>query len=268
MSSINLHTHSVFSDGTLSPRDILKKARLAAVEFFSLTDHDSIDGWINQEYSLGYGLKIARGVEINTSFHDNLHILGYGIDTENKNLRLKLTEYRSRRIQRVKKIVAALKEIGIDISLEDLSIKDSISYGRPHIADFLIKKKIIRNRKEAFQKYLGYEKPAYIPSIGPSIEETIKVIKDAGGYAVLAHPGAVKNLINMEEFKEMGLDGVEAFYPSHSGGTIRYFIETAKKLSLFVTAGTDYHGMGSGRDSLSGFDIEESLMGKLRERFL
>ena len=269
MSFVNLHTHSVFSDGTLSPRDVLKRAQNAGVEFFSLTDHDTVDGWRNPDYSLGdYKLKTVRGIEISTNFHDNLHILGYGIDTENKNLLLKLTEYKNRRIKRVEKIVDALKELGMDISLEELSIKENFSYGRPHIADCLIKKRIVRNRKEAFQKYLAYEKPAYIPSAGPSIEETIKVIKDAGGYSVLAHPGAVKNLINLGEFKEMGLDGIEALYPSHSGGTIRYFIDEAKRLSLFLAAGTDYHGPGSGRDSLNGFDIEESLMGKLRERFV
>ncbi len=268
MPFVNLHTHSVFSDGTLSPRDVLKKAQNAGVEFFSLTDHDTVDGWRNPDYSLGdYKFKTVRGIEISTNFHDNLHILGFGIDIENEKLLSKLTEYKNRRIKRVEKIVDALKELGMDISLEELSIKDNFSYGRPHIADCLIKKHIIRNRKEAFQKYLGYEKPAYVPSCGPSIEETIKVIKDAGGYAVLAHPGAVKNLINIAEFKEMGLDGIEAFYPSHSGGTIRYFIEEAKKLSLFIAAGTDFHGPGSGRDSLNGFDIEESLMGKLRERF-
>jgi 3',5'-nucleoside bisphosphate phosphatase len=268
MPSINLHAHSSFSDGTIAPRDVLKRAQTAGVEFFSLTDHDTVEGWRNPDYSLDdYKLKIVRGIEISTNFHDNLHILGYGIDTENEDLLSKLTEYKNRRIKRVEKMVVALKELGIDISLEELTIKDRFSYGRPHIADCLIKKHIIRNRKEAFQKYLGYEKPAYVPSMGPSIEETIKVIKDAGGYPVLAHPGAVKNLINIAEFKEMGLDGIEAFYPSHSGGTIRYFIEEAKKSFLFITAGTDFHGPGSGRDSLNGFDIEESFMGKLRERF-
>ncbi|MCK4936448.1 MAG: PHP domain-containing protein [Elusimicrobiales bacterium] len=269
MPSVNLHTHSSFSDGTLAPCDVLKRAQAAGVEFFSITDHDTVDNWKSSEYSLSdYKLKIVRGTEISTSFHDNLHMLGFGIDIEDENFLSKLTEYKNRRIKRVEKVVEILKDLGMDISLEELSIKDNFSYGRPHIADCLIKKHIVRNRKEAFQKYLGYEKPAYVPSTGPSIEESIKIIKDAGGYAVLAHPGAVKNLINLEEFKEMGLDGIEAFYPTHSGSAIRYFIEEAKKLSLFITAGSDYHGPGSGRDSLTGFDIEESLMGKLRERFL
>jgi len=269
MPSVNIHTHSSFSDGTLAPWDVLKRAQMAGVEFFSLTDHDTVDGWINPDYSLDdYKLKTVCGIEISTNFHDNLHILGLGIDTGKKNFLSKLKKYKQRRIKRVEKIVEALKGLGMDISLEELSIKDNFSYGRPYIADCLIKKHIIRNRKEAFQKYLGHEKQAYVPSSGPSIEEAIKVIKEAGGYAVLAHPGAVKNLINLEEFKEMGLDGIEAFYPSHSGGVVRHFIEEAKKLSLFIVAGTDFHGPGSGRDDLRGFDIEETLMGKLRERFL
>ena len=97
MPSVNLHTHSVFSDGTLAPRDVLKRAQNAGVEFFSLTDHDTVDSWRNQNYSLSdYKLKIVRGIEISTSFHDNLHILGYGIDVENENLLLKLTEYKHR----------------------------------------------------------------------------------------------------------------------------------------------------------------------------
>ncbi len=267
--TVNLHNHSVFSDGTLSPIEVLKKALAARVSYFSLSDHDIISGW---DELLGeiksFKIRYITGVELSTIDHDNLHILGYGIDPQNAFFCAKIKDYRERRVRRIEKIFAKLREIGFNINLSELNINDKTTFGRPHISRLMKEKRFVKSAKEAFQKYLAYDMPAYVPPMGPSASEAIESIKKAEGLAFLAHPGSVEGFYDLKKLKDMGLDGIEAFYPTHTNNRIRMYLEQAKKLDLKVSAGTDFHGPGTEREEISGFAYDEKYFYWMREYFM
>lgn len=169
---------------------------------------------------------------------------------------------------RIKKIITLLREQGVDVTFGELDTAVGHSYGRPHIADLMRSKGFVKTRQKAFEKYIAYGKPAYSPPGGPGVEEAIKTIKNAGGIAVLAHPGVVYNILELAKWKDMGLDGIEAFYPAHTNVLTREFLALAKTHGLLVTAGTDYHGPDSGRGELYGFEFHEEFFAPLKGMFL
>ena len=258
MCYINLHTHSSFSDGTLSPSSLLQKALLNKIKYFSLTDHDTVSGskLLSAEIKK-IDLKFITGIEISTIDHDNLHILGYGIDLSNENFLNKLADYRKRRIKRIEKIFKKLNELGVDIDISELDITGDNTFGRPHVSDLMKKKGYAKSRKDAFQRYLANGQKAYVPPLGPSAKEAIEAIKEAKGYAFLAHPYAVDGFYEFKQYKDWGLDGIEAFYPLHTKARIEKYIKIAQEFSLFISAGTDFHGPGTDRDNISGYKYEE-----------
>jgi hypothetical protein len=253
----------------MPPRELADAVSRAGIGYFSLTDHDICDGWEELEPRLKeLRIRYLYGIELSTSLHDNLHILGYGLNLKDPVFLARLEAFRARRLERIKKIIGLLKAQGLEISFEELNTAAGRSYGRPHIADLMQSKGFVRTRQKAFEKYIAYGKPAYSPPLGPNIEEAIKTVKDAGGIAVLAHPGVVYKILELAKWKEMGLDGIEAFYPAHTQVLTREFLELAKTHGLLVTAGTDYHGPGSGRGELYGFEFYEEFFGPLKEMFL
>ncbi|OGR43434.1 MAG: hypothetical protein A2X28_00885 [Elusimicrobia bacterium GWA2_56_46] len=207
-------------------------------------------------------------MELSTRLHDNLHVLGYGLNLKDPVFLARLEDFRGRRLERIKIIIGLLKGQGFEVSFEELDTITDRTYGRPHIAELMKRKGFVKTRQKAFEKYIAYGKPAYSPPRGPDMEEAIKTIKEAGGIAVLAHPGVVYNVLELGKWKEMGLDGIEAFYPAHTNVLIREFLEMAKKHGLLVTAGTDFHGPGSGRGEMFGFEYHEEFFGSLKGMFL
>jgi len=255
---INLHNHSKHSDGTLEPEALAREAARAGIQYFSLTDHDTVGGWPGIEPVFkGLGVNYCRGVELSTSLHDNLHILGYGMDISNREFLAMLSDSREKRLERLKKIITLLRGLGIDISFEELPAVPGRTVGRPHIAELLRKKGIVKTCKQGFQRYVAFGRPAYAPPSGPAVEEAITAVKKAGGLAVLAHPGVVKDVLDLPRWKEAGLDGIEAFYPAHTNAFTRELMALAERYGLFVTAGTDFHGPGTDRDKMSGFEYSE-----------
>ena len=269
MSLINLHNHSTYSDGTLAPAALARAAARAGVKYFSLTDHDMVGGWAELEPALkDEGLSYCRGVEISTGRHENLHILGYGIDVADPVLAARLAEFRSRRVVRIKMILELLKGLGIEIAFEELPVPEGRTVGRPHIADVLKSRKLVSNRSQAFKRYLAPGQPAYVPPNGPPVEEAIRAVKDAGGKAVLAHPGVVAKILDLPAWKAAGLDGLEAFYPSHTGAATREFVTLAARHGLFVTAGVDFHGPGTERDKMYGFEYQDEYFSEIKKLFI
>ncbi|MCX5785967.1 MAG: PHP domain-containing protein [Elusimicrobia bacterium] len=266
---INLHNHSAHSDGTLAPEALARTAARAGINFFSLTDHDMTAGWAEMEPALKEaGIIYCYGVEFSSSLHDSLHILGYGLDPANPALLAKAAIFRAKRLERLKTIIGLLRGLGLEISYEELPFGDSHTLGRPHIADLLKKKGFVKTRKEAFERYIGRGRPAYAPPNGPGIEEAIQTIKAAGGFAVLAHPGVVVKILDLPAWKDMGLDGIEAFYPSHSNTLTREFIALAARYGLFITAGIDFHGPGTDRDRMFGFEYSEEMFKGIKKAFI
>lgn len=269
MALINLHNHSTYSDGTLDPAALAREAARAGIQYFSLTDHDMTGGWAEMAPALKEaGINYCYGVEISTCRHENLHILGYGMDPSDPVLAARLEDFRGRRIVRMKKILELLKGLGIDIAFEDLPVPDGRTVGRPHVADVMRARKIVSSRSQAFKRYLAPGAPAYVSPNGPTVEEAIKAVKDAGGKAVLAHPGVVVKVLDLPAWKDAGLDGLEAFYPAHTGAATREFVSLAARHGLFVTAGIDFHGPGSERNKMGGFEYSDDYFSEIKKTFI
>jgi hypothetical protein len=269
MALINLHNHSTYSDGTLTPMALAREASRAGIKYFSLTDHDMVGGWAEMGPALKEaGISYCTGVEISTGLHENLHILGYGINTADPVLAARLAEFRGRRVIRIKKILELLKGLGIDIAFEDLPVPEGRTVGRPHVADVMRGRKLVPTRSQAFKRYLAPGAPAYVLPNGPTVEEAIRAVKDAGGKAVLAHPGVVAKIMDLAAWKAAGLDGIEAFYPAHTGVATRDFVSLASRHGLFVTAGVDFHGPGSERDKMTGFEYSDEYFSEIKRLFI
>jgi hypothetical protein len=269
MPLINLHTHSTFSDGTLTPAALAREAARAGIKYFSLTDHDMVGGWAELEPALKeHGITYCYGVEISTGLYENLHILGYGVNPADPGFVARLEEFRGYRINRIKKILELLRGLGIDIAFEDLPVPAGRTVGRPHVADIMRARKLVPSRSQAFKRYLAPGAPAYVHPNGPSVEDAIRAIKDAGGKAVLAHPGVVAKVMDLPAWKAAGLDGIEAFYPAHTGAATREFVSLAARHGLFVTAGTDFHGPGSERDKMFGFEYSDEYFSEIKKTFI
>jgi len=268
MNYADLHIHSTFSDGTLSPEEIIKRAKESGIKCISITDHDCLDSqYISKESTDEF--KIIPGIEISSEI-DNLeiHILGYFIDFENKELIEVVNKLSKEREKRINKILEKLNENNINIKMEDLDIEFSKSISRSHVANAMVKKGYFENYKSAFTAYLIKGKPAYVKGYKLHYKEVLKSINDAGGIAVLAHPGqiykglVVENLI--KELKYFGLKGIEVYHPSHSREEINKFHNLAKKYKMIITGGSDYHGKGCYNENYIGsYGIKEDYFNKI-----
>jgi len=218
----DLHTHTNFSDGILSPAELIAKAANAGINLISITDHDNvnaIDIAINEGKSKN--VEVIPGIELSANFRDKeIHVLAYFIDHSSKLLTSYLQEFRNIRINRVINILEKLKEYNVFLELKDILNQDGVnentSIGRPHIAKALVKKKYVNTFGEAFIKYIGDDKPAYVKKNNPEIKDVIKLINDLGGLSFLAHPGRMFKNGEVNELSGVGLDGIETLHPSHS----------------------------------------------------
>lgn len=265
---IDLHIHSTYSDGTLTPAKILAMARDLNLGAIAITDHDTIDG---SKEALRTGipsnLKFLTGVEISAlpprlfSFPGSFHILGYLIRFDDPILNSTLNKLQQARKTRNPKIIKQLNMLGIDLSLREvIDESGQCQLGRPHIARTMVKKGFVKSINDAFDKYLGKGRPAYIDKFRVDCSKAIEIILGAGGVPVLAHPVLleIKDDRIFEQLLvtliEMGLQGLEVYYPEHSAKHIAFYEKLAKQYNLLMTGGTDFHGsikpdikMGTGR---------------------
>ena len=268
---IDLHIHSTASDGSLTPAAILDHARKLNLAAIAITDHDSIEG---SREALRAGipscLHFLSGVEISAAHppflpgSGSFHILGYGIRLDDTVLNQTLKRLQEVRKNRNPKIIRRLNELGCAVSLEEIrQIVGKGQIGRPHIASALMKKGYVTSINEAFKKYLGTGKPAYVDKERIGCEEAIKMIRNAGGIAALAHPGLLdmpdeqRLEVLIQNLIEIGVGAVEVYYPQHTAGQTERYMRLSKKYGLLMTGGTDFHGsitpeikMGSGKGDL------------------
>ena len=265
----DLHIHSNFSDGLLSPEEIVKKARDAGLTVISITDHDIVDG-IDPAIAEGeiQGVKVIPGIEFTTDLPDTeIHILGYYIDHKAQWLKELLSRIREDRTNRIYKIVDKLNKIGVDISADDvLKLAEKGSAGRPHVARVLLEKGFVKSIQEAFNRYLDSKAPAYVPHFRLTPAQAIETIKKAGGIPVFAHPAVSNKGEMIPELMMKGLAGIEVFYSKHSNAQVNHYRALALKYGLLMTGGSDFHGLKTIRDvSLGNFKLKDEYIDKLEE---
>lgn len=267
----DLHIHTNFSDGTFSPQEVVEKAKNAGLAAIAITDHDCVDG-ISPAEEAGEksGIEIIPGVELTVEERDNeIHILGYFIDYKDAAFRKFLENLRKERKERTLKIVSKLRDLGIDITIEDiLKMAGRGAIGRLHIAHCLREKGYIHNIYDAFIKYLGEGKPAYIKRKRLSPEEAIEIIEKLGGVSVIAHPHSIKSEEIVEDLIKMGIEGLEVFHSDHSKRTSSHFLKLAKKYNLLTTGGSDCHGLRKERVLIGTVKIPYSVVEELRNKSL
>jgi predicted metal-dependent phosphoesterase TrpH len=250
---IDLHTHTNFSDGTDTPAQLITKAMANGITTLAITDHDSIGGWEEAKMALRPGLSLVLGAEISCQTVDGIsvHILGLLFDPNFNQLMQTLEQTRENRYSRMERIIKRINEAGIEITMSDVleQLADGATLGRPHLADALVKKGVVKNRDEAFTQMLHNNSKYYIPHYSPLPEEAIKLIKQAGGVAVIAHPMASHRgrVISSQTFGSIinsGLDGIEVEHRDHTPDEKKELMNLAIEFDLAMTGSSDYHGNG------------------------
>lgn len=264
----DLHIHSCLSDGCLTPNEIIELAVKRDISYISITDHDSIEAYnylLDKEKN---NIGIIPGIEISSRYEEEeIHVLGYYINVQSENLRKCVNKLYIDRVERVKEIVNLLKAYDINISVEEIVTSNIVSVGRGNIANIMVKKGIVNNPSEAFSKYLAKGKCAYIAGEKLQCKDAIRIILEAGGIPVLAHPGKICRNIRMEkmirEFKSFGIKGIEVYHPSHSRDKINYFYNLSKKYKMLITGGSDFHGQDKSKGMLGEVGISKELLEKI-----
>ena len=250
---IDLHTHSTRSDGTMSPTELVQHAIINGITVLGLTDHDTVAGWDEATASVRGELQLALGAEISclTESGQSIHMLGLLFDRDYQPLQEALALSRDDRIPRMKKMIQLMAADGIKITYEEvLSFQPAgATLGRPHLADALVAKGIVKNRDQAFAEFLANDSKYYVSHIAPTPIEAIKLIRAAGGVAVIAHPYASmrNSMMAAENFialKNVGLNGIEVDHRDHGIEERNNLRAIAKELDLIVTGSSDFHGTG------------------------
>jgi 3',5'-nucleoside bisphosphate phosphatase len=268
----DLHIHSNFSDGIDTPEEIVRQAAAADLKTIALTDHDTVGGIeVALVSGKGYGVEVIPGIEFTTENpRSEVHILGYFLDRHNAELAEVLARIQQGRIDRIYQIVKKLKGLGLEIEPDEVfALSGKNSPGRPHVARVLVRKGIVANFKEAFNRFLDFRSPAYVPHYRLLPAEAVKLVKRTGGIPVFAHP-VVSNCDEIiPELAAAGLRGLEIYYPGYYADQIAHYLALAVKNGLLATGGSDYHGGDVGRDlKLGEHTIPDELVDKLRNEHL
>ena len=243
----DLHTHSIYSDGTLKPAELINKAITKGLSGIALTDHDSIGGISEAAMEAAkHKYTFVPGVELTTDYGaSEVHVLGYNFDLHYQLLLSKLERIVESRNERARLIIKKLKQHNLPLSWEKVRAQTTSRFiGRSHIFKALEREGMIskEHRQGAFEYYLGKNGVAYVPHDEIGTFEAIELINNAGGIAVLAHPGRMNNDSLIPEFVAGGLKGLEVYYPTHNPQQTAKYLELAQKYHLFCTGGSDYHG--------------------------
>lgn len=245
---VDLHCHSNFSDGTLSPEEIIRLAERIGINAIAITDHDTVDG-IDIFMNVDSKVKRIPGIEISVDYDNGtFHMVGLFIDHNNKELISAIEQLKKFRKERNVIIIDMLSELlGRAVDVREIGCEAYGELGRPHIAKFMIREGLVGSIEEAFNKYLGKGRKLYVGKKRLNVEDSIKLIKSAGGFSILAHPVTLGendrfNLNFFRKLKDIGLDGVEAFCSLHSDDLAKKYLNIADELELLVSVGSDFHG--------------------------
>ena len=264
---VDLHIHTTASDGTYTPGEVIELALQEGLSAIAITDHDTLSGAkegliIGQEI----GFEVIPGVELSTDFNGtDVHILGYLIRDFDR-IEQVLNQIQQLRLTRAERMVRKLKQLGVKIEMDDvLEEAKGDSVGRPHIAAAMVKKGVVSSVREAFELYIGDDKPAYIPKPKLTPLQAVELIISSGGVPVLAHPGLTNRDDLIPKLVEGGLKGIEVYYPEHTEGQTRRYLSIAHRYDLIPTGGSDFHGEIKPWIKIGcvtvGYDVVEEMKG-------
>jgi predicted metal-dependent phosphoesterase TrpH len=245
---VDLHAHTFFSDGQLSPEELVEFALSRDLVALAITDHDTVEGVARALVAGGGRIRIVPGIEISSVLDGyDLHVLGFFIDYQSESLREKLEAFREERKSRALAIMARLRELNVPV--DEAAVFAAAGpgvVGRPHVAHALVRSGHVPSVEAAFQQYLGHNGRAFVQRPAFHSEEAIACIREAGGASVLAHPGAQLPIEVVQRLKRAGLDGIEVWHPQHGSAAVRRWREAARNLGLIESGGSDFHGTHRG----------------------
>jgi len=259
---VDLHTHSTASDGTLPPEAVIATAVRVGLSALALTDHDTLAGLpAAREAAAPSGLRVIAGVEL-SALHEGreLHLLGLHLDSTDK-LDAHLAEFRETRRARAERIVKRLNELGVPIALSAVLAQSAgASVGRPHVARAMVAGGWASDFKDAFERYLGSGKPAFVPKHRLTMSDAIRMVHEAGGLAVLAHPAQEGTRERLAELVPLGLDGIEVRHPSHNAEDVMRLGALAEHFKLVPSGGSDWHGASKGPRTLGNQRVPFAML--------
>ncbi len=274
MGGVDLHTHTSCSDGSLTPRELVREAVRRGVRVLAITDHDSTDGLTEALDETGRHplLTLVPGIEINCDVDGGeVHILGYFIDYQAEWFQDFCLAQRAERATRVHRIAARLAELGLPIDPREVfdQVKDG-SAGRPHIAKAMVRRGYVKSVREAFDKYLRVGGLAWVPRKKLAPSEAVALVRRARGVPVLAHPGLAGKDELILDLIRAGLMGIECYYQEHSAAQTARYLQLCKDLGLVATGGSDFHGSDLGRTNPLGvpsvpLSVYDALNAKAQE---
>jgi len=266
---IDLHMHSTYSDGVHPPSKLIEIATRKGLSAIALADHDSLGGYAEfSKAAEGAGLEVISAVELSCENDGrDLHVLAYGVRTDDKPLLAMLGQFCQAREDRGVGIVRKLADQGVVLDMDAILAKTKGgALGRPHIAEALVEGGHVADIPEAFNRYIGEHCPAYVGKYYMSPKEAVDCIHGAGGLAFVAHPGkSVDDIDAFEVLLACGFDGVEVHHPHHNARVIGQLLEAAAANELLVSGGSDFHGF-QGRDNMGEPKVPYVLLERIRER--
>lgn len=264
----DLHTHTTYSDGVLSPFELLDLAKAKGISIISITDHDTVEGIEGAiDYGKNLGIEVIPGVEISSDIDGSeVHFLGYFIDYTNKELNKYLKFFRDERFERAKRIIKKLNKLGISITIDDvLSISKNSPVCRPHIAKALLEKGYVKLFNQAFQKYIGDNAPAFEKKIYVAPQSALKIINDAGGLTFIAHPGFMQE-DKLKKIIQLGVDGIEVVHSSHKPFQQKFYKGIVDEYCLLESGGSDFHGgMRNDDDNFGKFVVSSRVVKSIKK---
>jgi predicted metal-dependent phosphoesterase TrpH len=263
-SFVDLHTHSTASDGVLPPDRVVAAAHAAGVSALALTDHDTVAGIpLATDAGLALGVRVVPGVEL--SAHDGdreIHILALHV-TRHGLLESRLESFREGRLRRSVEIVERLRRLGLDVTVEMVMDEaGDAAVGRPHIARAMIRAGSVRDFRDAFDRYLGAGRPAFVAKQRLEVEDAIAIAHEAGGLAIWAHPGSDGRRARLEPLVELGLDGVEVRHPGHMAEDVNRLSALTDFFGLVPSGGSDWHGLAEGPRTIGAMRIPAAWLAR------
>ena len=265
----DLHLHTHFSDGTYSPEELVAQARAHRLNALALTDHDTVEGCVRAAQACdSVQIEFIAGTELTAEQDNNeLHILGYYLDTKNPRLLNEIGKFQLVRQNRIREMVSRLNQADVPLTAEAVfALANCRAPGRPHVARALVQAGLCASLDEAFERFLKKNRPAFVPKFKMSAAEAIELIHHAGGVAVLAHPGLNRTDDFIPALIQAGLDGIECFHTKHSNSIADHYLQIADRFQLLVTGGSDCHGLSKGKPLIGTVKLPYQHVEKLKAR--